>query len=216
MIRAAFASLLCAAFLPNLAAAEVELSFYGGAQSSPHSIVTVTGDSVIPDAEFRMGWEGRSFTAPPYFGFRATNWRSDTFGYGLDYAHNKIYPVASDLPAGYDRLEFTDGLNILTLNAYRRWPDKFNGFTPYIGGGVGIAFPHVEVFYGSSKTFGYQITGPAVEWLAGATYPINDKWSVFGEYKGTYSVNTADLDGGGTLDNDVVTNAVNVGISFSF
>ena len=39
---------------------------------------------------------------------------------------------------------------------------------------------------------------------------------VFGEYKGTYSVNEADLTNGGTLKSDIVTNAINVGVSFSF
>ena len=70
--------------------------------------------------------------------------------------------------------------------------------------------------YGGSETFGYQVTGPAATWIAGASLPINDRWSVFGEYKGTFSMNTAELETGGTLKNDVVTNAVNLGLSFSF
>jgi lipid A oxidase len=39
---------------------------------------------------------------------------------------------------------------------------------------------------------------------------------VFGEYKGSYTQNVVDLDTGGKLKNDVVTNAVNVGLSFKF
>ena len=202
--------------LPVTALAEVELSFYGGAQNSPHSVVTVTGDTVIPDDEFRMGWIGRSFSAPPYYGIRATVWKTPSFGYGLDFAHNKIYPQEADLPAGYERLEFTDGLNTLTVNAYRRWENALGSVSPYVGGGLGVAIPHVEVTYGGSETFGYQVTGPAATWIAGASYPISDRWSVFGEYKGTFSMNTADLEAGGTLKNDVVTNAVNLGLSFSF
>ena len=67
-----------------------------------------------------------------------------------------------------------------------------------------------------SETFGYQMTGPAVALIAGASYPINDNFSLFGEYKGTYSMNAAELDGGGTLETDIVTNSVNLGVSFNF
>ncbi|MDE0984255.1 MAG: outer membrane beta-barrel protein [Yoonia sp.] len=202
--------------LPGAAMAEVELSFYGGAQNSPHSVVSVAGDTVIPDDEFRMGWVGKSFSAPPYYGIRATVWKTPSFGYGLDFAHNKIYPQEGDLPAGYETLEFTDGLNTLTINVYRRWENALGSISPYVGGGLGVAIPHVEVTYGGSETFGYQVTGPAATWIAGASLPINDRWSVFGEYKGTFSMNTAELETGGTLKNDVVTNAVNLGLSFSF
>uniref|UniRef100_UPI00404708D9 outer membrane protein n=1 Tax=Yoonia sp. TaxID=2212373 RepID=UPI00404708D9 len=195
---------------------EIELSFYGGAQNAPGSVVTVTGDSVIPGDEFQMNWVGKSFSAPPYYGFRATVWKTPSFGYGLDFAHNKIYPKVGDLPADYDALEFTDGLNTLTVNAYRRWKNALGDVTPYVGGGLGISIPYVEVAYGSSETFGYQVTGPAATWIAGASYPISDRWSVFGEYKGTYTQNIADLDTGGKLKTDVVTNAVNVGLSFKF
>jgi len=201
---------------PVTGLAEVELSIYGGAQNAPHSDVFITGDDAYP-AETFIGWEGRSFDAPPYYGIRATIWSSSTFGYGLDFAHNKIYPQAGELDdTPFETLEFTDGLNTLTLNAYRRWQGAMGDLTPYVGGGVGLAIPHVEVSNGETETFGYQITGPAATWIAGASYPINDTWSVFGEYKGTYSQNTADLDGGGTLETDVITNAVNVGVSFSF
>lgn len=203
---------------PAAAVAEVELSFYGGAQSAPHSDVIISNDSVIPSDEYFFAWEGRSFEPPPYYGLRATFWQSDSFGYGVDFTHNKIYPQAGELEKhGFDRLEFTDGLNTLTVNAYRRWNSAWGDFTPYVGGGVGVAIPHVEVeFEGAEETRGYQLTGPAATWIAGAKYPINDEWAVFGEYKGTYSMNTADLDSGGTLETNVITNALNIGVSFSF
>ncbi|SFR53514.1 lipid A oxidase [Yoonia tamlensis] len=200
---------------PAVAAAQVELSFYGGAQSAPPSDVSVR-DGVIGNDDFIIAWEGRSSSAPIYYGIRATHWRNDSFGFGLDFAHNKIYPQDGELPSGYDVLEFTDGLNTLTVNAYHRWNGAFGKITPYVGGGIGFAIPHVEVTNGASETFGYQLTGPAATWIAGATYPINDQWSVFGEYKGTYSSNTADLETGGTVSTDVFTNAVNMGVSFNF
>lgn len=203
--------------IPTLASSEVQLSFYGGFQSAPDSDISIR-DPLIGDDDFKQAWDGRSFEAPPYYGIRATSWRSPTFGFGLDFAHNKVYPEDDELPPGYSVLEFTDGLNTLTLNAYRRWNDVVGEVTPYVGGGIGISMPHVEVTNtdGSSDTFGYQLTGPAATWIAGATIPINDQWEVFGEYKGTFSSNTADLESGGTLESDIVTNALNVGVSFNF
>lgn len=203
-----------AASLPTVAAAEMELSFYGGVQSAPHSDVFITNDVNYP-TETRVKWEGRSFDMPPYYGLRATWWASDVVGYGLDFTHTKVYADAASRGTSFTTLEFTDGLNTLTANAYRRF-QPLGGATPYVGGGVGLAIPHVEVSNGITKTEEYQITGPAVTLLAGASYPVGERLSVFGEYKFTYSQNEADLDGGGTLTTDIITNAINVGVSFSF
>lgn len=209
------ALLTCIGLLAAPASADVQLSFYGGVQSAPSSDIAIR-DPEIGNDDFSQDWEGRSFDAPPYYGIRATRWQSPTFGYGLDFAHNKVYPTNGSLPDGYDVLEFTDRLNTLTVNAYRRWNDVVGDVSPYVGGGIGVALPHVEVTNGASETFGYQLTGPAATWIAGATMPINDQWAVFGEYKGTFSSNTADLQSGGTLETDIVTNAVNFGVSFNF
>ena len=214
MLRSAILVAATAACLPGLAMAEVELSFYGGAQSAPHSDVFITGDVNYP-TETRVKWEGNSFEMPPYYGLRATWWASEKVGYGLDFTHTKVYSDAESRGTDFTTLEFTDGLNTLTANAYRRF-DPLGAVTPYVGAGVGLAIPHVEVSNGITTTEEYQITGPAVTFLAGASYPVGERLSVFGEYKFTYSQNEADLDGGGTLNTDIITNAVNVGVSFSF
>ena len=209
----------CAAILlpSGAAAAETELGFYLGAQSAPHSRVEVDGDPRIPDEDFLAGWEGRSFDPPLYYGLRATRWSSDSFGFGLDFVHAKVYTDDETRQDNdYDVLEFTDGINVLTVNVYRRWEEVFAGLTPYLGAGIGVSVPRVEVAKNGSETFEYQYTGPAASVIAGASYPIVGDWAVFGEYKGTYSRNTADLDSGGTLETDVVTNALNLGVSFSF
>lgn len=216
MIRAlSLAALFGALALP--AAAEVQLSFYGGIQEAPHSVVDVTGDSVLPDDHFTAGWNGRSFEMPPYWGARATYWGPRELGFGIDINHAKVYADDETLDrTGYEHFEFTDGLNIITVNAYRRFPLAWGNLTPYVGGGLGVAMPHVEVIDGDSRTWGYQVTGPAATWIAGASYPLGASWSVFGEYKGTYSMNQAELVGGGTLETDIITNALNVGVSFNF
>jgi len=200
----------------SLAHAQVELSFYGGIQSALDSDVTIRDDDAIANQSFNQAWDGRSFEAPIYYGLRVTRWQDSAFGYGLEFNHAKVYPRNDELPAGFERLELTDGINTLTANAYYRWDSLLGEVTPYVGGGLGLAIPHVEVITEESRTFGYQVTGPAATFIAGARMPIADRWSVFGEYKGTFSSNEADLDTGGTFEADIVTNAINVGVSFDF
>ncbi|GGE51902.1 outer membrane protein [Actibacterium pelagium] len=201
------------------ALAEWELSFYTGTQSAPHSGLDGAigeDDGAIP-IDINVGWDGKSFEMPPYYGFRAVNWRNDRIGFGVDFNHAKVYADDDSLAAGgFDRLEFTDGHNILTANVFYRWKQDSRRYTPYVGAGIGAAIPHVDITHGDNRTFGYQLTGPAVQWVAGASYALNDRWSIFGEYKGTYSQNKVELDGGGELETDIITNALNVGVSLNF
>lgn len=201
---------------PFTAAAEVELSFYGGYQISPGSNVSFSGDSVIPDGNLAIEWDGRSLEAPIYYGLRATYWQTPRFGYGVEFTHNKLVPTAETFPAGFQTLEYTDGLNFLTVNGFRRWEQGFGNITPYVGGGIGFSFPYIHVEYGASQTGEYQIGGPAATFVAGASYPLNEDWSVFGEYKGIYAPVTGNLSTGGTVETTAITNAVNVGVSFNF
>lgn len=206
---------LSVAALP--AAAEFELQAYTGWQSAPHSDVEGSDPGGVGDFDFTAGWDGRSFEAPPHWGIRGIWWRDEVLGFGIDFNHAKVYADDDSLAeSGFERLEFTDGLNILTANVFRRFPSENRRWTPYVGGGIGASIPHVDVKSSGGKTFGYQLTGPAVSWVAGIKYPFNDTWSVFGEYKGTYSINKADLDNGGDLETNIVTNALNVGVGYSF
>ena len=219
MIRLPILSVVLCLTAASATAQEFELSFYLGSQSSPHAGVTGTdpGNSVSSTLDFTPAWEGKSFEAPPYYGARGTWWQSETFGLGVEMNHAKTYANEADAAAaGFSRLEFTDGLNIVTVNAFRRWPQQFGEWTPYVGAGVGVSYPHVDVESDGGKTFGYQLTGPAVMWAAGAAYPITDRWDGFVEYKGTYSQNSAELDNGGELEVDFVTNALNLGLTFNF
>ncbi|MFZ5962342.1 outer membrane protein [Thalassococcus sp. BH17M4-6] len=199
------------------AAAEMELSFYTGWQTAPHS--RISGDYPGGGSyNALIGWEGRSFEMPPYYGVRGMWWRDERLGFGLEFTHTKVYAPDDERSAlGFESLELTDGLNIVTVNAMRRWQNQWGDFTPYLGGGIGIAVPHVDVETTTGfKTFGYQYTGPAARLIAGASYDLNDRFAVFGEYQFVYSSNDADLEGDGSLKTDIKTNAVNFGLSLKF
>ncbi len=204
----AFAMALATIAAPALA--ETELSFYGGYQTAPHSVVTTSNFGT-----FTVGWEGKSFSMPPYYGVRAIMWQPNGFGWGVEVNHAKVY---ADQPSkyGFERMEFTDGLNLVTVNAFQRYKSR-GKITPYLGAGIGVAVPHVDITpNGGQHTFGYQVTGLAVQWVAGASLPINDKWKAFAEYKGSFSQHAVKLDGAGTLDTNIITNALNIGISYTF
>ncbi|MCL6705376.1 porin family protein [Pseudomonas sp. R2.Fl] len=198
------------------AGAEMAVSIYGGYQTAPHSDVEVSDQ---PD--FTAGWEGKSLSMPPYYGARATWWLEDfgkpNLGVSLDYTHAKVYADDETLAkSGWDHFEFTDGLNLLTVNALYRMPIEGTKFVPYVGAGVGVNIPHVEVTRNGNSTREYQLGGPTIQAQAGVAYQFNPRWSAFVEYKGNYSWIDADIDSGATLKTNILTNAINLGVSYSW
>jgi lipid A oxidase len=199
------------------ACAEMAISAYGGAQSAPHSTVDVTGPTA--PISFTAGWEGKSFSAPQYWGLRGTWWMEDVgqpnLGISLDYTHAKIYADGETLgKTGWSHFEFTDGLNLLTLNALYRFPIENSRFTPYVGAGAGINVPHVEVTRSQGTTASYQFGGATIQAQAGVDIRISERWSAFAEYKGNYSWINTDIDSGDKLKTNIMTNAVNFGITY--
>ena len=208
------------ALLGLASAGEVHVSGYTGYITSPHSDVDTSASSFPGSTSFHVGWDGKPFEMPPFWGARATYWpdRWENWGFAVDFAHSKVYAkLSGGVAAVYDKLEFTDGLNLLTANALYRHPTD-SRFTPYAGVGAGIAFPHVEVtFVGSpTSTFEYQLTGPTVQALVGTDIAITDAVSTFLEYKFNYSWNEADLDDGGTLETNIINNQFIIGLTYKF
>ena len=196
----------------TLALAESEFSIYGGVQGSPHSTVENTSTNSNPGSLF-TGWKGESFSFPIYIGMRYTNWVDEQWGYSFNYVHTKA--ISTDQSsAGYTRLEFTDGANPVTVLAMRRF--TYREVKPYVGAGLGISVPHVEVQWsGSTKTFEYQYGGPVATVVAGLSYPYNDKWSLFTDFQMHYMKINAAIDSG-RLKTNLITNALNVGVSYRF
>lgn len=198
------------------AAAELELSLYGGIQGAKESQVSGRRANATTYSNL-IHWDGKSFAMPPYYGGRATWWRDNGLGFGIEITHAKVYSPLGDMPAGFTRLEFTDGHNIATFNVLKRWDGKMGArLTPYVGAGLGVAVPHVDVTENGNHTYGYQLTGPALRGIAGVKYDLNDRWALFAEAQVIWSDNKADLVGGGSLKTTVTEGAVNFGVSYSF
>ena len=204
----------------STAFAEVQLSIFGGGNTGFDSKVK-TEKGAVSDSR-NVSWDGKPFQAPPYYGARATYWfeKTSPWGVALDYTHQKVYAdinFAAD-PV-YDHLEFTDGNNIITLNAMYRFqkPDSKWGY--YVGGGPGVAIPSVEVTldaFPGQLTHRYEWTGFAAEALTGVQYKFTDHIAGFTEAKLTYTQNNGDLVGGGTVKTHVWSPQAAVGLSYSF
>jgi lipid A oxidase len=211
---------LCAFSLP--AAAETQISAFGGANWNLSSDVKVSGTSLSDGKYEGVDWDGKSFELPPFWGVRATYWLNANWGIAIDYVHAKAAAdLSGSLGSTFSRLEFTDGNNILLIDALYRFNPVYGGkVLPYVGAGVGVALPHVEATLvkegGDNKTYEYQMTGIAAQVLAGLEYKLNEKWSVFGEARFSYSNIVADLDGGGTLKTHLWEPQLAIGLSYRF
>ncbi len=197
--------------------AEPSISVYGGLNASPHSTVKYDFNQGAGPQSSTVGWDGASFKMPPYYGIRATWWfeSAPAWGIAADFIHAKV--VASPRPAGFAKLEFTDGINFLTANLMYRFQNE-SSFTPYAGIGVGLSIPSVEVVNAAltSSTKEFQIGGPAAQIFVGLDARINDNWSVFGELKSSYTRIEAELSGGGSLSTNLISNQVIFGVTYSF
>lgn len=194
--------------------------------------------------DFRdVAWETDPFGTPPYYALRLTRWLERAPGWGLafDFTHAKMISEADRLVRvtgerdgvavdGFERvgdtfreLEFSDGHNLFTLNGLRRWRpfatdtgSTLRNSSVYVGGGVGIAVPHVEVNTLVADVFEYQYAGPAAQLMTGAGIPLGDRFSLQFEYRLTWAELDTDLGGGRSLSTDALTHHVNFGIGFDF
>jgi lipid A oxidase len=204
---------------PLSASAETQLSFFGGANWNFSSDVSLDAPGVQDGRS--VDWDGGSFSMPPYWGVRGTYWLGRNWGVAVDYIHAKaLADIDFVADATYDRLEFTDGNNLLLFELLYRFSPTFNGtVVPYVGVGAGVTIPHVEVTLDpgvGGKTYEYQLAGPAAQLMAGLEYKLSERWSVFTEFKLSYSSISADLTGGGTLETDLWSPQLAIGVTYRF
>jgi lipid A oxidase len=203
-------------FTSTAAVAQTELSFYGGTRIGADSRVSGNDPGGAGAFSFLAGWQNQATVRDGNFGLRMTWWQSNVLGWGLDYDRSALRASNETLSvSGLSALEFSNGSSLLTVNAYRRWRDG-EALVPYVGAGVGVAIPKVVFQSTGGTTSRFEVTGPAVQWYAGASIPVSDRWSVFGEYKGSFSSNVARLDSGGSQKTNVLSSALNVGVSLGF
>ena len=149
-------------------------------------------------------WYTHPFENPLYYGWRVQRWLDGgRIGGMLDFTHSKAYaPMDQEKPFEgtingqpaparakprdyFDKLEWTHGHNMLTLNGLVRLP-SLGIISPYAGLGAGISLPHAEIHLKTdpSRTYEYQYTGTIGQALFGIEFRLKTG-SVFFEYKFT-------------------------------
>lgn len=190
-------------------------SIYGGIQHSPKS--RVSGVNSEKNAfDFVSTWKAKSFVSPIYYGIRYVHWLDNNAGVSLDFSHSKVYADDETLNSnGFSVLEFSDGLNILTLNYLMKYPSYHN---IYWGLGAGITLPHVEIQTTSisKKTFEYQFGGYALQFQLGIEKELSRHFSALVEYKFNYTDNELSIIDGGYLKTKIMVNAFNIGVNYKF
>lgn len=204
------------------ARAEVQIQVYGGLNGNFSSDVSLHRTGLPTDTR-NVDWEGKPFAMPPYWGVRGIYWLDSKPGWGLgvEFTHAKAYAKLNGTAAGalYDKLEFTDGNNILTGNIlYRFSPWDFYRIRPYAGFGIGVTIPHVEVDVvgPGPRTFEYQLAGFAGQGFVGLEMPFNSRWSGFAEVKLSYTHINGNLDGGGHIKTDLWSPHFAIGLAYRF
>ena len=192
-----------------------EISAHSGFQGASDTHVTGTDETGEP-FDFVASWEGRSLDMLFYYGVKIMRWQESGWGYGLEITHAKVWADDRTLDeSGFFTLHFTDGNNVATLNVARREAIS-DRWRAYVGLGAGFVMPHLSVRTpAGALTDEYQITGFAGRWFGGLQYELGRRWSVFGEYAGIFSAHRSELQQGGSLDADIVTHALNGGITYA-
>lgn len=215
-------------------APDLQLAAYGGPAHTMRSNLTLTQPNGI-DLQFEgIPWKGEPFTAPPYYGLRGIYWLPDSrLGVMGDFTHIKAEAVRDSvvgqsgvrngalvvphepLSATFKALEFSHGFNLMTLNLVRRSSWHPGSWVAYVGAGVGVAFPHVEVQRSAaprkSRTYEYQIAGPAVQVLGGIEWRFSQRLSLFVEYKLSCAAISGALIDGGSIETNLCTHQLLAG-----
>ena len=216
----------------RLGSPDIAGSIYGGhtiTRASDVSLRQPNGtDMVLRD----VSWNSEPEEMPPYHGFRGTWWTPliQSLGGMIDLVYIKVVadrdrvvsqsgtrdgmvvPEKERAAATFRRLEFTDGLNLLTGNIIYRLP-FWERVKPYVSIGAGLSLPHAEVQRSGveKRTFSYQIAGFSIQVIAGVEFRIAGRGAVFTEYRLSYATNNVRLIDGGRLQTNLLVNHYTVG-----
>jgi lipid A oxidase len=229
---------LISAFAPS-ARAEFVFSIFSGVSIVEDNDLTLHQPG--EDLTFHdVSYKTQDFKGPFYYGARLSYFlpKHSNWGFGLEFFHSKMYLQTDDSVrvtgqrggANVDQTEkiegtitafsISHGLNILAADVIYRWQFGQRGhgvagrFQPYVGGGIGVAIPHVESTIKTVSFEEYQLDGPAFLGFAGVNFDISKHWGVFAEYKISYvDLGSLDVPGGSYEVSPLIHHFV-AGVSF--
>lgn len=218
---------------------EIQFGIYGGGNGVFNADIHLKQPNGTDMTLKNVVWEGQPFDDPPYYGVRATYWpeKSPSLGVMLDYVHGKAIsrrhdeveqtgmrdgekvPPREPVSATFTKIEYSHGLNFLTLNAVYRFRGLHRKFLPYFGAGFGIMVPHSEAARrGTSREnwdYRYEVSGPGFQALAGMEWRAKEtsRFHPFAEVKLGYGRNTTELYQGGWVKANLLAYQVAVGVT---
>jgi len=237
-LRVVLLGLAFALLVPAAAAAQLVLTLRSGAalvESSDLHLSRAGTDVTLRD----VGWDDASYRSPIYYGLGLTWWlpKHREWGLGVDFTHAKAIletgdsvlaegrldgvPVAAPVLVGdvVQGLQFSHGLNLATVSAYRRWwttprrGEQLIGVALYLGLGAGVAVPHVEAQIDGIRTDEYQLAGPALRGVVGLDVPLDEHISLVGEAILSWADSSADLVDGGRVETQLLVPQLSFGLS---
>jgi lipid A oxidase len=208
---------------------EIQLGLYGGGNGVFNGDIFLKQPNGTDMTLKNVRWSGEPFDDPPYYGVRATYWpaRSPSLGVMIDYTHGKAIsrrheeveqtgmrdgkpvPAREPVSATFTKIEYSHGLNFLTLNAVYRFRGLHRRIVPYFGLGMGIMTPHSEAARrGVARqdwTYRYEVSGPGFQGLAGIEWRVKpqSRFQPFTEVKLGYGRNHTELREGGWVETNL-------------
>ena len=216
----------------------IQIGLYGGGNSTPLADVFLKQPNGTDMVLKNVPWTGEPFNDPPFYGVRGIYWlpAMPALGAMIDFTHAKSIslrkhevdqtgtrdgepvPPREAVEATFTKLEYSHGLNFLTLNAVYRFKGWYQRFLPYIGAGAGLVIPHTEIARkGVARqdwTYRYEVTGPGFQGFAGLElrlFPAR-RYAIFAEYKAGYAINSTELLEGGTVKTNLWAHQAILGV----
>lgn len=220
------------------AGSEIQGALYLGGSIARNSDVILKAPDDTDVKLNKVRWWNESLIDSPFYGARGIKWAETVPALGsmVDFTHSKAtayeqvvtqsgkvggkpVPASGKFEDTFRKLEYTHGLNSITMNGMFRITRLHPRIRPYFGIGLGLMVPHVDAqragFPRKTRTLGPQITGPVFQVLGGIEWRIfvSNRYSSITEYKLALSRNTAKLKTGGTVSTNFWINQIVVGIT---
>ena len=194
-MRAACTAVLVLLLSAGTARAEWTLQAYlGGSHTSSATLTLDLPASGLHTTFDNVALAGRSFEAPPYYGYRI-GWRRGRAGVEAELTHLKVFAASGTMGPMVERFSISHGLNLLLGNLVWRQP-LARHVRLAARGGAGVAIPH-----GESRILGvdqeqYEISSAAFQAAAGPEFDVAGHARAFVEYKLTTAAPNVSVAGG--------------------
>ncbi len=237
--RIAFFVLMIMATANTARAQWVVAGFFGSAATTRSDLV-LTQPATQTSMRFQsVGWEGRSFRLPPYYGYRAAYFLRSPGWFGIEggVIHMKVYALAADtvtasgttggvpgarpvrLDSVVQRFSLSHGQNMLLVNAvvrralWRRGDYRAARLLVMSRVGIGPTLPHVESTIGGIGEERYERGALALQAAAGVEVRIWKPLRAVAEYKFTRCRQSVDTAAGSHIETLLVSHHLAFGLA---